>query len=73
MTTFTQAELNSKIAVWREKQAAGTLTLEEMKEAIQALRGGRVSAAIASSVSKAKKAPVVIPASDDLLDELRGL
>ena len=55
--TLDQAELNSKIATWRQKAADGTLSLEEMKEAIQALRGGRVSAAVASEKSKAKKAP----------------
>lgn len=71
---MTQDELNSKIARWREKSLDGSLTLEEMKEAIVALRGGRVSAAIASGTSRAKKAAAAVPVqdSDDLLDELRG-
>lgn len=66
-------ELNAKIAIWRQKQAEGTLTLDEMREAIIALRGGRVSASIASATSKAKKAPVVAPSADDLLSELGDL
>lgn len=71
--TIDQAELNSKIAGWRQKAVEGTLSIEEMKEAIQALRGGRVSAAISSEKSKAKKAPVVVQSADDLLGELGEL
>jgi len=63
-------EINQKVAEWRQKQADGTLTPEEMKEAIQLLRGGRMSAAIASATSKSKKAPMVVPSADDLLSEL---
>ena len=65
-------ELNAKVAEWRQKSVEGTLSLEDMKEAIQALRGGRVSAAIASSTSRAKKAPIVVQSADDLLGELEG-
>ena len=65
-------ELNQKVAEWRQKSVDGTLSLEDMKEAIQALRGGRVSAAIASAGSKAKKAPMVVQSADDLLGELDG-
>ncbi len=56
-------ELEYKIKVWREKAAAGTLTLDEMKEAIVHLRQGRMAAAEAASKSTAggarkKKEPV---------------
>lgn len=67
-------ELQSKIAAWRLKAAEGTLTLDEMKEAIVHLRAGRLSAAVAASSAKkvsatgAKK--TVISNSDDLLDEI---
>ena len=67
-----QEDLNRKIAYWRQRSAEGQLTVEEMKEAIIALRGGRVSAAIASGNSRAKKSPVIVQDSDDLLNELRG-
>ena len=46
-------ELVSKIAHWRAKAANGTLTADEMREAIAALRADRVGAAVASATSKA--------------------
>ncbi len=61
------SEINAKVALWRQEQPEGTLTLEEMKEAIMLLRGGRVSAAIASATSRAKKAPMQVQSADDLL------
>jgi hypothetical protein len=71
MTTQAQSpELQAKIAIWRQKAIDGTLTVEEMKEAILALRAGRVSAAHASENSKRKAAKVAIPSADDLLAEL---
>ena len=63
-------ELQAKIAIWRQKAVDGTLTVEEMKEAILALRAGRVSAAHASEASRRKAAKVAIPSADDLLAEL---
>lgn len=66
-------ELQSKIILWRQKAVEGTLTIEEMKEAITVLRAGRVGAAIASDASRRKKAKAVIPSADDLLGELEGL
>lgn len=63
-------ELNYKIAQWRQKQADGTLTLDDMREAIREMRAGRASAAVASASSKTRKTPVVAPSSDDLLREL---
>lgn len=67
-------ELQSKISSWRLKAAEGTLTLEEMKEAITHLRAGRMQASLAAQAMKrtaAKKA--VAPPASDLLDELEGL
>lgn len=59
MTSPVSPELQSKILAWRSSAAAGTITLEEMKEAIIALRSGRRSAAEASAASgKKKKTPV---------------
>lgn len=63
-------ELQSKISIWRAKAAAGTLTQEEMREAIVALRADRVGAAIASDKSKRAKAKAEIPDAGDLLKEM---
>ena len=67
-------ELQTKIASWRLRAAEGTLTLDEMKEAILHLRAGRVSASVAASATKrtaAKKAKA--PEQADMLDELGEL
>jgi hypothetical protein len=66
-------ELVSKIAIWRQQAAAGTLTQDQMKEAITALRADRVGAQVASDASRRKKAKTEIPSADDLLNELDGL
>jgi hypothetical protein len=66
-------EINAKVAIWRQRAIDGTLTLEEMKEAILVLRGGRVSAAATSESSRRKKAKVEVPSADDLLNELGEL
>ena len=63
-------DLNSRIAIWRQKAIQGTLTEEETKEAIIALRAGRVSAHMASDNSRRKKAIAEVPNADDLLGEL---
>lgn len=68
-------ELQAKIADWRLRAAEGTLTLEEMKEAVKYLRAGRFAAAQASATSatKRKKAITEVPSADDLLGELERL
>lgn len=68
-------ELQSKIATWRQRAIEGTLTLEEMKEAITAMRQDRVGASYASegAATKRKAAKAAIPNADDLLSELQGL
>lgn len=64
-------EVQSKIAEYRSKSSAGTLTIDEMKDAIRLLRGNRMLAAEQSKSSKSKKAPA--RSADALLDELGGL
>lgn len=70
-------ELQSKIAAWRLRAAEGTLTLDEMKEAIVHLRAGRLTAATAAATTKRTSAAgakkTVIANSDDLLSELDDL
>lgn len=55
-----------KIQTWRQKAREGTLTTEELRDAIQVLREGRVAAAKSSSTSRAKK---VKPDGNALLDD----
>ena len=62
--------LQEKVAIWRQKAQANALTVDEMREAILALRQGRVGASIASDSSRRKAAVKVIPSADDLLGEL---
>lgn len=65
-------ELQSKIALWRQKAADGTLTQDEMREAILAVRAGRMSAEAASATSKRKKAIAAVPNADDMLAGMGG-
>lgn len=72
MTSPISPELQSKIALWRQKSLDGTITLEEMREAVIAMRGGRLAAqeAAASAGKKTSKKPT--RAADDMLSELGG-
>lgn len=70
MPSIQSPELQSKLALWRLRAAEGTITREEMREAILHLRADRLSAADASAKSKSKaraKGPVDV---DSLLDSL---
>jgi hypothetical protein len=73
MSSPVPLELQQKISSWRLRAAEGTLTLDEMREAILHLRAGRVNAQNASAASKRKKAIAEIPAAADMLSELEGL
>ena len=66
-------ELQAKISAWRLRAAEGTLSIEEMREAITHLRAGRVAAANASAASKRKRAIAEIPSAADMLGELEDL
>lgn len=66
-------DLSAKISLWRAKAVEGTLTPEEMREAISLLRGERVSAAQATDKARRAKAIKAIPSADDLLKELGDL
>lgn len=54
-------ETSAKIQMWRQKAAAGTLTLEEQKEIIETLRQDRVGASISSTKSRTAKADAKKP------------
>ena len=62
-------EMNSKIAEWRAKQKAGTMTEKDWVEAMAALRSTRGAAQAASAASR--KAPVDVNALKDSLRALR--
>jgi hypothetical protein len=66
-------ELQAQIAVWRQKALDGTLTVEEMRAALDLMRGGGRAAASTPRTSGAKKAAKSIVSGDNLLNELEGL
>ena len=70
---MTNPELNAKISVWRQAAIDGTLSQDDLREAIEALRGDRRSAAVASDKSRRAKAVREIPSADALLAELGEL
>lgn len=49
--------IEARIDLWRQKAIAGTLSLEETREAVRIMREGRVGASIASAASKVKSTP----------------
>lgn len=65
-------ETLSRINMWRAKCVDGTITPDELQQAMAALRGERKASAVATSSSKARvtKAKAVIPSADDLLKEM---
>lgn len=66
-------ELQGKIAVWRQKSKDGTLTVDDMREAIASIRGDRKSAAHSSEQSKRTKAKAAVPDAKTLLADLGKL
>lgn len=66
-------ELQSKITIWRARAAEGTLSIEEMREAVAVIREGRLGAAHASEASKRSRAKKEIKSADEMLNELEGL
>lgn len=62
--------MNEKIDIWRQKAVAGTLSLEEMREAIAVLRAGRAKA---TTAAKTKATSKKVINSEDLLGELDAI
>lgn len=69
-------DLSTQVQLWRQKAREGTLTQDDMKEALIALREFRQAAGAVSATSREKKATTKVKKninSDDLLNELDGL
>ena len=49
--------LQARVDIWRQKAIAGTLTDDELKEAVLAIREDRVTAAALGVSKRATKAP----------------
>ena len=62
-------ELSAKIEVWRRKCADKTITVEELQQAILAMRGARKTAAVPAKSAYKKSGRSV----DTLLGELDNL
>ncbi len=60
-------ELQLKVQDWRRKARDGSITTEELKEALLTLREGRIAAGAASTKSRAKKAEAAKPLDTDSL------
>ena len=65
-------EVIAKLAILRQKAAEGTLSVDEMKEAVILMRGDRkaTASAPASSGTRRAKAKAEIKSADEMLDEL---
>lgn len=66
------AELQAKMIQWRSKCNEGTISEAEITEAMEALRGERKAAAVATK-SKTAKAKAAIPSANELLGEIEGM
>ena len=67
MASAQSPETQSTIAMWRAKQAAGTMSRQDWIDAFRLLRASRMGAQAASAASKARKAPVNTEALKDSL------
>lgn len=65
-----QPETQGRLAILRAKAVDGTLTLEEMKEAVVMMRGDRASSVRNSDSSRKAKVKAAIPSADAMLNEL---
>lgn len=65
-------ELSAKLALYRQKAAQGTITREEMRDAIESLRQARSGAATVARTSARAKALGTSPGID-ALSILKGL
>ena len=64
-------EVQSRLAIFRQKAVEGSLTQEDMIEAVKIMRGDRYAAlrSAASSTSRRAKAKAEIKHADEMLSE----
>jgi len=63
-------EMQSKLAIWRQKAADGSISIEEMRQAVRELRAGRQAAIQTASAAKRSSAKTPTRSAEDLLGEL---
>lgn len=63
---MTSPSLSERLSLLEQKEATGTLTLDDVKEWILLVRQGRASAATASATKRAK---AVVRSAEDLLKD----
>jgi hypothetical protein len=64
----------TQIVQWRAAALSGDLTLDQMREAVKALRANRLAAATASAKAlKGTKPKKEVRSADDLLGDLEGM
>lgn len=69
-----KAEILQQMEVWREKARAGTLTLEEQKQAIIIMRQSRLTALAAATPGKrAAKPKAPARSAEELFKDLAGI
>ena len=68
------AETINRVNQLRMKESAGTLTLDDLKEAVKLIRAGRLHAQAASTASKTRTTKSKLTKTgDQLLDELDNI
>ena len=68
------AETINRVNQLRMKESAGTLTLDDLKEAVKLIRAGRLQAQAASTASKTRTTKSKLTKTgDQLLDELDNI
>ena len=63
-------EMQSKLAIWRQKASEGTISIDEMRQAVRELRAGRQAAIQSASAAKKSSSKAPARSVDDLLGEL---
>lgn len=65
--------IDSRIAVWRQKAIDGSLTIDDMKEAIAYFMQDRAATPPPASRTSTRKAAAPLPSAEDLLSGLDDL
>lgn len=66
-------EYHQRIVLYRQKSADGTITMEEMREAVALMRQKRLSAAATAVKGRAKATAKAAPNAAALMNELNSI